>query len=67
MSAWGLHQNFYYHWSKEFFEAGEKRLAGDIKRMASRDGGSKLHKESALLKAALAEILLENRLLKKTC
>ena len=62
----GLHQNLYYRWSKEFLEAGKKRLAGDTERLASRDDVSELRKESAQLEAALAEILLENRLLKKS-
>ena len=62
----GLHQNLYYRWSKEFLEAGKKRLAGDTEREASRDDVSELRKESAQLKAALAETMLENRLLKKS-
>ena len=62
----GLHQNLYYRWSKEFWEAGKKRLAGDTQRGASRDDVSELRKESAQLKAALAETMLENRLLKKS-
>ena len=62
----GLHQNLYYRWSKEFLEAGKKRLAGDTEREASRDDVSDLRKEAAQLKAALAETLLENRLLKKS-
>jgi len=62
----GLHQNVYDRWSKEFLEAGKKRLAGDAEREASRDDVSELRQESAQLKAALAEMLLENRLLKKS-
>ena len=62
----GLHQNLYYRWSKEFLEAGKKRLAGDTAREASRDEVSDLRKESAQLKEAFAEIMLENRLLKKS-
>ena len=62
----GLHQNLYYRWSKEFLEAGKKRLAGDTEREASRDDVSDLRKEAVQLKAALAETLLENRLLKKS-
>jgi len=62
----GLHQNVYDRWSKEFLEAGEKRLAGDAEREARRDDVSELRQESAQLKAALAEMLLENRLLKKS-
>jgi transposase len=62
----GLHQNLYYRWSKEFLEAGKKRLAGDTEREARRDDVSGLRKESNQLKEALAETLLENRLLKKS-
>ena len=62
----GLHQNLYYRWSKECLEAGKKRLAGDTQREASWDDGSDLRQESAQLKVALAEMLLENRLLKKS-
>jgi len=62
----GLHQNMYYRWSKEFLEAGKKRLGGDTERQASRDDVSELRQEAAHLKAALAEMLLENRLLKKS-
>jgi transposase len=62
----GLHQNLYYRWSKEFLEAGKKRLAGDTEREASSGEVSTLRKESAQLKEALAETMLENRLLKKS-
>jgi len=62
----GLHQNLYYRWSKEFLEAGKKRLAGDTEREASSGEVSVLRKESAQLKEALAETMLENRLLKKS-
>ena len=62
----GIHQNLYYRWSKEFLEAGKKRLAGDTEREASRDEVSDLRKESAQLKEAFAETMLENRLLKKS-
>ena len=62
----GLHQNFHYRWSKEFLEAEQKRLAGDTEREASHDDVSGLRKESAQLKAALAEMMLENQLLKKS-
>ena len=62
----GLHQNLYYRWSKEFLEAGKKRLVGDTEREASSGDVSGLRKESAQLKEALAETMLENRLLKKS-
>jgi transposase len=62
----GLHQNQYYRWSKEFLEAGKKRLAGDTMREAGSDEVKELRSESAQLKEALAEAMLENRLLKKS-
>ena len=62
----GLHQNLYCRWSKEFLEAGKKRLAGDTEREASRDDVSELRKESKQLQEALAETMLENQLLKKS-
>lgn len=62
----GLHQNLYYRWSKDFLEAGKKRLNGDTVREAGSDEVKELRSESAQLKEALAEALLENRLLKKS-
>jgi len=62
----GLHQNVYDRWTKELLEAGKKRLAGDTEREASSGDVSTLRKESAQLKEALAETMLENRLLKKS-
>ena len=62
----GLHQNLYYRWSKDFLEAGKKRLSGDTVREAGSDEVKALRSESAQLKEALAEALLENRLLKKS-
>jgi transposase len=61
----GINQNLYYRWSKEFLEAGKKRLAGDTAREANGDEVRELRSEAAQLKEALAETLLENRLLKK--
>ena len=62
----GLHQNLYYRWSREFLEAGKKRLAGDTVREAGSDEVKELRSESAQLKEAIAESMLENRLLKKS-
>jgi len=62
----GIHQNLYYRWSREFLEAGKKRLEGDTQREASSDEVRKLRKENAQLKEVLAEEMLENRLLKKS-
>ena len=62
----GIHQNLYYKWSKEFLEAGKKRLTGGTEREAGSNEVKALRTESAQLKEALAEVLLENRLLKKS-
>ncbi len=62
----GINQNLYYRWSKEFLEAGKKRLAGDTAREATSDEVKTLRAESRDLKEALAEQILENRLLKKS-
>lgn len=62
----GLHQNLYYRWSKDFLEAGKKRLNGDTVREAGSDEVKALRAEAGQLKEALAEALLENRLLKKS-
>jgi len=61
-----IHQNLYYNWSKEFLEAGKKRLAGDTQREANTGEVRDLRRENAQLKEALAEEMLENRLLKKS-
>jgi transposase len=62
----GISQNLYYRWSKEFLEAGKKRLAGDVAREATSDEVKNLRREAAALKEAVADLTLENRLLKKS-
>ena len=62
----GLHQNQYYRWSKEFLEAGRKRLAGDTEREATSGEVQTLREQAVQLKEALAEAMLENCLLKKS-
>jgi len=62
----GIVQNLYYRWSKEFLEAGKKRLAGDTVRAATSDEVRDLRRESGALKEVVAELMLENRLLKKS-
>lgn len=62
----GINQNLYYRWSKEFLEAGKKRLAGDTSRDATSDEVKDLRAEARQLKEALAEVTVENRLLKKS-
>lgn len=62
----GIATSLYYSWSKEFLEAGKRRLAGDTARQASSPEVKELRAEAAALKEALADVTLENRLLKKS-
>lgn len=62
----GISQNLYYRWSKEFLEAGKKRLAGDTAREATSDEVRTLRREAGALKEIVADLTLENRLLKKS-
>jgi len=62
----GLTSNVYYRWSKEFLEAGKKRLAGDTAREATSDEVKGLRREAVALKEVVADLTLENRLLKKS-
>jgi len=62
----GISQGLYYSWSKEFLEAGKKRLAGDTARAANTDEVKHLRRESQDLKEVVAEQALELRLLKKS-
>ena len=62
----GIVQNLYYRWSKEFLEAGKKRLAGDTARSATPQEVTDLRREASALKEVVAELVLENRLLKKS-
>ena len=62
----GIAQNLYYRWSKDFLEAGEKRLAGDTARAATSDEVKDLRREATALKEVVADLTLENRLLKKS-
>ena len=62
----GISQGIYYKWSKDFMEAGKKRLAGDIVRQANSGEVTQLRKESRELKEVVAEQTLELRLLKKS-
>ena len=61
----GIAANLYYRWSKEFLEAGKKRLLGDTQREANSSEVRELRQENARLKELVAETMLENRLLKK--
>ena len=62
----GIAQNLYYRWSKDFLEAGKKRLAGDMARAATSDEVKDLRREATALKEVVADLTLENRLLKKS-
>ena len=62
----GIATSLYYSWSKEFLEAGKKRLAGDTARQATAPEVKELRAEAAALKEAVAALTLENRLLKKS-
>jgi transposase len=55
----GIVQNLYYRWSKDFLEAGKKRLAGDTARAATSDEVKELRREAGALKEVVAELTLE--------
>src|SRR5262249_7954048 len=62
----GVVENLYYRCSKEGLEGGKKRLAGDTARAATSDEVKELRREASALKEVVAELTLENRLLKKS-
>ena len=62
----GIAQSLYYTWSKEFMEAGKRRLAGDTARAATSDEVKELRHQARDLKECVADLTLENRLLKKS-
>ena len=62
----GIVESLYYKWSKEFLEAGKKRLAGDTERQANTGEVKDLRREMRDMKELVADLTLENRLLKKS-
>ena len=62
----GIATSVYYSWSKDFLDAGKRRLAGDTARQASSDEVKELRREASALKEVVADLTLENRLLKKS-
>ncbi len=62
----GIVSNLYYRWSKDFLEAGKKRLQGDTAREATSSEVGDLRSENDQLKQSVAELSLNNRLLKKS-
>ena len=62
----GIAESLYYSWSKEFLEAGKRRLAGDTERAATTGDVKDLRRQAKELKEVVAEQALELRLLKKS-
>ena len=62
----GINPNLYYKWSKEFLEAGKRRLAGDTKREATSSEVGSLRSENRQLKELVADLSLKNVVLKKS-
>ncbi len=62
----GISEGLYYSWAKEFLEAGKRRLSGDTARQATSPEVKGLRSEAMALKECVADLTLENRLLKKS-
>ena len=62
----GISSNLYYRWSKDFLEAGKRRLLGDIQREATSTEVTSLKQENDQLKQLVAELSLKKRVLKKS-
>jgi transposase len=63
---YAIHANNYFKWSKEFIEAGKRRLSGDTLREATRDEVTELRRMNDILKRELGEMYIDNKELKKT-
>ena len=61
----GIAESLYYRWSKEFLEAGKRRLSGDTARQATSPEVKDLRSEALALKECVPDLTLDNRLLKK--
>ena len=62
----GIGTNVYYKWLKDFMEAGKARLKGDTARDASKAEVEALKRESERLKELVAQLSVENLVLKKS-
>lgn len=62
----GIASNLYYRWSKEFLEAGKKRLAGDTVRDVTSDDVRVLRSENRELEEVVVELTLKQRVLRKS-
>jgi transposase-like protein len=60
----GIAESLYYSWSKEFLEAGKKRLAGDTARQATSDRGEGAARE-ARSEGGVADLTLRTACSKK--
>lgn len=63
---YGIHENNYYNWSKDFLEAGKKRLSGDTERNANSEEVKGLREQNSELKDLVAELSIEVKVLKKS-
>jgi transposase len=61
-----IHQNLYFKWSKDFIEAGKRRLSGDTLREANRDEVTDLKIKVERLRREVGDLYVENKDLKKT-
>lgn len=63
---YGINDSLYYKWTKDFMEAGKKRLNGDTERNANAEEVEYLKKQNNDLKKAIADLYLHNESLKKS-
>ena len=63
---YGIQENNYYNWSKDFLEAGKKRLSGDTERSANTEEVKDLREQNNDLKDLVAELSIEVKVLKKS-
>jgi transposase len=61
----GMSDSLYFTWSKEFIEAGKRRLSCDTARQATSPEVKDLLAGSLALKEVVADLLLEHRILRK--
>jgi transposase len=62
----GVSANVYYHWLKEFMEAGKARLKGEATRGATQGEVVELRRQNEALRQAVADLTVEVRALKKS-
>jgi len=62
----GIRPNVYYAWLKDFMEAGKTRLQADTVRDATQAEVETLKRDNERLKQLVAELSLQNLVLKKT-